>query len=704
MVKMVNRAKMSTPTTGTGTLTLGSAITGYQTFAASGVANADVVRYTLEDGAAWEIGLGTYTASGTLLSRTLEESSTGSLLNLSGNAEIFVTAAAADVTSDTANTASTLVARDASGNFSAGTATMDGLTVDGATTLNSASTSPLKIQRNSGTSSNVSIEFDGATQDFFAGIGAASEDFVVGTNANLNIDNRLRIAASGDISFYDNAGTTPKFFWDASAERLGVGTTNPQADLVISENGVQGLEILAWEGGDTVRLMGFNRSTSLRVPVTIDASQVIFQANTTTERMRIDSSGNVGIGESNPQELLHLTDTTPVFRMEGASRAYQQYVSGTSFFIRDVTAGLNRVTLDSSGDISFYEDTGTTPKFVWDASGEILGIGGSPNAALPATGTILQLQRTGGSSRLNITAANVSYSAIDFGDTDDLDVGKIEYYHANNTMYFSTNAANRMTINSNGIDVTGEVEADTAHFGTGTGAGASVADEVVVSGTGSTGLTIHSPDANNATLAFGSVTDNDYAFVQGFYNSGSPFLRFSIQSSEKVKVTATGIDVTGTATMDGLTVNSGASSTTVNFGNSGTPYATWYNDTNGVSILSADAGNTGGASRLQFNVGGVQALRIPEGGDIAFYEDTGTTPKFYWDASAESLGIGTSSPDSKIHLNDGALHIQQTDGSDTWFSLGANNDNYITTGASGITVFRAVGTERTSFQIGAIYA
>ncbi len=69
------------------------------------------------------------------------------------------------------------------------------------------------------------------------------------------------------------------------------------------------------------------------------------------ERMRIDSSGQVGIGESNPQELLHLTATTPVLRMEGASRAYQQYVSGTSFTIRDVTAGLNRVTLDSSGNL-----------------------------------------------------------------------------------------------------------------------------------------------------------------------------------------------------------------------------------------------------------------------------------------------------------------------------------------------------------------
>jgi hypothetical protein len=110
----------------------------------------------------------------------------------------------------------------------------------------------------------------------------------------------------------------------------------------------------------------------------------------------------------------------------------------------------------------------------------------------------------------------------------------------------------------------------------------------------------------------------------------------------KLATTATGIDVTGTATMDGLTVNSGASSTTVNFGNSGTPYAFWYNDTNGVSIISADAGNTGVASRLQFNVGGVQALRIQEGGDIFFYEDTGTTAKLTWSAANESLTFGTN--------------------------------------------------------------
>ena len=100
MVKLVNRTKMTTATTGTGTITLGSAVDGYQTFADAGVADADVVRYVIEDGDAWEIGTGTYTASGTTLSRTVSESSNAdAAINLSGSAVVFVTAAAEDIPS-----------------------------------------------------------------------------------------------------------------------------------------------------------------------------------------------------------------------------------------------------------------------------------------------------------------------------------------------------------------------------------------------------------------------------------------------------------------------------------------------------------------------------------------------------------------------------------------------------------------------------
>ena len=86
----VDRARMSTATTGTGTMTLGSAATAYQTFAAAGVTTGQTVEYLIEDGNAWEIGIGTYNSTGPTLARSLRSSSTGSLLNLSGNAIVTV--------------------------------------------------------------------------------------------------------------------------------------------------------------------------------------------------------------------------------------------------------------------------------------------------------------------------------------------------------------------------------------------------------------------------------------------------------------------------------------------------------------------------------------------------------------------------------------------------------------------------------------
>jgi hypothetical protein len=82
---LADRVKETTTTTGTGTVTLLGAATGYQTFAAIG--NANTTYYTIagQTGGEWEVGIGTYTSSGTTLSRdtVLASSNSGSLVNFS---------------------------------------------------------------------------------------------------------------------------------------------------------------------------------------------------------------------------------------------------------------------------------------------------------------------------------------------------------------------------------------------------------------------------------------------------------------------------------------------------------------------------------------------------------------------------------------------------------------------------------------------
>lgn len=107
-----------------------------------------------------------------------------------------------------------------------------------------------------------------------------------------------------------------------------------------------------------------------------------------------------------------------------------------------------------------------------------------------------------------------------------------------------------------------------------------------------------------------------------------------------------GIDVTGTVTADGLTVSS-----------SGTANSLTLTKTDG-NATKLVAGNTEGTHTFEFNNGGMflldttgLRLGLNSGGDISFYEDTGTTAKFFWDASAESLGIGTNSPSTPLHIS-----------------------------------------------------
>ena len=91
---LADRVKETTTTTGTGTITLAGASTGFQSFAAIGNGNSTYYTIAASVGTEWEVGIGTYTSSGTTLSRTtvLASSNGGSLVNFSaGNKDVFVT-------------------------------------------------------------------------------------------------------------------------------------------------------------------------------------------------------------------------------------------------------------------------------------------------------------------------------------------------------------------------------------------------------------------------------------------------------------------------------------------------------------------------------------------------------------------------------------------------------------------------------------
>jgi len=89
---LADRVRETTTSTGTGTITLAGAVTGFQTFAAIGNANTTYCTIAGQGTSEWEVGIGTYTSSGTTLARNtvLASSNSGSLVNFSsGTKDVF---------------------------------------------------------------------------------------------------------------------------------------------------------------------------------------------------------------------------------------------------------------------------------------------------------------------------------------------------------------------------------------------------------------------------------------------------------------------------------------------------------------------------------------------------------------------------------------------------------------------------------------
>ena len=115
MARLANRVKVTTSTTGTSTIILNAAEDGFQNFTDGLGASVNQqirgVRYVITDGNDFEIGIGTYLdhpVYGKTLTRVLTESSTGSLLNLSGSAEVFSSPSKEDISTEKLDSISSL--------------------------------------------------------------------------------------------------------------------------------------------------------------------------------------------------------------------------------------------------------------------------------------------------------------------------------------------------------------------------------------------------------------------------------------------------------------------------------------------------------------------------------------------------------------------------------------------------------------------
>ncbi len=145
----------------------------------------------------------------------------------------------------------------------------------------------------------------------------------------------------------------------ASNGMVGIGTTNPQQFLDISDNGPK----IRLSDTSISNLHHIIASEANDLEISCDASGVDANSHIRfkvdgSEKVRFDSSGNVGIGTTAPASLLHLSSTSPVITFEETDQSNRQFQIGSfgnAYAIYDATNTQYRYILDNSGNHIFNE-------------------------------------------------------------------------------------------------------------------------------------------------------------------------------------------------------------------------------------------------------------------------------------------------------------------------------------------------------------
>ena len=311
-----------------------------------------------------------------------------------------------------------------------GTLTSDGLLVEGEVAGQGASIEAhatvtefgdaLLIARSDNASNNLhaGVKVQGSSNPFYIyqTNGANTNKLRFNYNAMSDAGGQMTIDNNGDISFYEDTGTTPKLVWKSADERLGIGTTSPTTKLQSKGGSIS-------TPTNNAGLIA-NASASFVVDHGNDYGIYTGYVNSTNDAIGIAATrtlggvlplslqpfgGNVGIGTSSPSTTLHVYDA-------GAGGDGTVHIGGTS------SAATGQLFYEVSGATylrlkNTYRSTSANAYMEFDAGYHrfLTGTGGSEAMRIDSSGNLL-VGSTSGSDKVTV---NGTVSATNFNTTSD---------------------------------------------------------------------------------------------------------------------------------------------------------------------------------------------------------------------------------------------------------------------------------------------